>query len=132
MHRVSKTEEGARDPLLRDLSDPITVFEWHGAEVVALPAGATVIAKNEACAVQAFRYGACAYGVQFHIEVTRDTVADWAQHIRPVMNEAELARQVDEAYPQLYLSRATPTTISRRYGQTPGPRLERELSRKLG
>jgi len=102
VHRVSKTEEGARDSLLRDLSDPITVFEWHGAEVVALPAGATVIAKNEACAVQAFRYGACAYGVQFHIEVTRDTVADWAQHIRPVMNEAELARQVDEAYPQLY------------------------------
>ena len=92
----------ARDSLLRDLSDPITVFEWHGAEVVALPAGATVIAKNEACAVQAFRYGACAYGVQFHIELTRDTVADWAQHIRPVMNEAELARQVDEAYPQLY------------------------------
>ena len=102
VHRVSKTEEGARDSLLRDLSDPITVFEWHGAEVVALPAGATVIAKNEACAVQAFRYGACAYGVQFHIEVTRDTVADWAQHIRPVMNEAELARQVDEVYPQLY------------------------------
>ena len=102
VHRVLKTKEGARDSLLRDLSDPITVFEWHGAEVAALPAGATVIAKNEACAIQAFRYGARAYGVQFHIEVTRDTVADWAQHIRPVMNEAELARQVDDAYPQLY------------------------------
>jgi GMP synthase-like glutamine amidotransferase len=102
VHRVSKTEEGARDSLLRDLSDPITVFEWHGAEVVGLPAGATVIAKNEACAIQAFRYGARAYGVQFHIEVTKDTVADWAQHIRPVMNEAELARQVDDVYPQLY------------------------------
>jgi GMP synthase-like glutamine amidotransferase len=102
VHRVSKTGEGARDALLRDLSDPITVFEWHGAEVVALPPGAAVLAKNEACAIQAFRYGAHAYGVQFHIEVTKDTVADWAQHIRPVMNEAELARQVDDAYPQLY------------------------------
>jgi GMP synthase-like glutamine amidotransferase len=101
VHRVSKTGEGARDPLLRDLSDPITVFEWHGAEVVALPPGAAVLAKNEACAIQAFRYGAHAYGVQFHIEVTKDTVADWTQHIRPVMNEAELARQVDAAYPQL-------------------------------
>ena len=102
VHRVSRTEEGTRDLLLRDLSDPITVFEWHGAEVVALPPDATVLAKNEACAIQAFRYGARAYGVQFHIEVTKDTVADWAQHIRPVMNEAELARQVDAAYPQLY------------------------------
>ena len=102
VHRVSRTEEGARDLLLRDLSDPITVFEWHGAEVVTLPTGATVLAKNEACAIQAFRHGARAYGVQFHIEVTTDTVADWAQHIRPVMDEAELARQVDAAYPQLY------------------------------
>jgi GMP synthase-like glutamine amidotransferase len=101
VHRVSKTGEGARDALLRDLSDPITVFEWHGAEMVALPPGAAVLAKNEACAIQAFRYGAHAYGVQFHIEVTKDTVADWTQHIRPVMNEAELARQVDAAYPQL-------------------------------
>jgi GMP synthase-like glutamine amidotransferase len=101
VHRVSKTGEGARDALLRDLSDPITVFEWHGAEMVALPPGAAVLAKNEACAIQAVRYGAHAYGVQFHIEVTKDTVADWTQHIRPVMNEAELARQVDAAYPQL-------------------------------
>ena len=102
VHHISKTEEGARDPLLRDLSDPITAFQWHGAEVVALPPGATVLAENEACAIQAFRYGAHAYGVQFHIEVTKDTVANWARHIRPVMNEAELARQVDAAYPQLY------------------------------
>jgi GMP synthase-like glutamine amidotransferase len=102
VHHISKTEEGACDPLLRDLSDPITTFQWHGAEVVALPPGATVLAENEACAIQAFRYGAHAYGVQFHIEVTKDTVANWARHIRPVMNEAELARQVDAAYPQLY------------------------------
>jgi len=102
VHHISKTEEGARDPLLRDLSDPITAFQWHGAEVVALPPGAIVLAENAACAIQAFRYGAHAYGVQFHIEVTKDTVANWARHIRPVMNEAELARQVDAAYPQLY------------------------------
>lgn len=102
LHRVSRTPEGARDPLLRDLSDPFTAFEWHGAEVVSLPPGATVLAGNEACAIQAFRYGERAYGVQFHIEVTKDTVADWAQHIGPVMNEAELEKQVNAAYPDLY------------------------------
>ena len=102
LHRVSKTEEGGRDPLLRDLGDPFTVFEWHGAEVVALPAAATVLAANEACAIQAFRVGDRAYGVQFHIEVTKETVADWAQHIGPVMNEAKLAQEVDAAYPELY------------------------------
>jgi GMP synthase-like glutamine amidotransferase len=102
LYRVSKTEEGARDALLRDLSDPFTVFEWHGAEVVALPPGATLLASNEACPIQAFRYGDRAYGVQFHIEVTKETVAEWAQHIGPVMNEAKLAKQVDASYPELY------------------------------
>lgn len=102
LHRVSKTEEGTRDPVLRALSDPFTVFQWHGAEVVALPPGATVLAANEACAVQAFRYGDRAYGVQFHIEVTKETVADWAPHIEKVMSGAELAHAVDAAYPELY------------------------------
>jgi GMP synthase-like glutamine amidotransferase len=72
------------------------------ARVVALPEGSTVLACNEACAIQAFRYGDRAYGVQFHIEVTKDTVIDWSKHIRAVMNEAELARRVDAAYPELY------------------------------
>ena len=90
--RVSKTDEGARDPLLRDLSDPFTAFQWHGAEVIGVPHGAVVLARNEACPIQAFRYGSHAYGVQFHIEVKKDTVADWSQNISPVMNEAELAR----------------------------------------
>ena len=102
LHRVSKTEEGTHDPVLRELSDPFTVFQWHGAEVVALPPGATVLAANEACAVQAFRYGDRAYGVQFHIEVTKETVADWAPHIEKVMSEVELAHAVDAAYPELY------------------------------
>ncbi|MCJ7597894.1 MAG: type 1 glutamine amidotransferase [Methyloceanibacter sp.] len=100
--RVSKTDEGARDPLLRDVSDPFSALQWHGAEVVGLPEGSTVLARNEACAIQAFRYGDRAYGVQFHIEVTKGTVADWSHHISPVMNEAELARKVDDAYPELY------------------------------
>ncbi len=34
--------------------------------------------------------------------MTKETVADWAQHIGPVMNEAKLAQEVDAAYPELY------------------------------
>jgi GMP synthase-like glutamine amidotransferase len=100
--RVWKTDEGARDPLLRAIGDPFTALQWHGAAVVALPEGSAVLAYNEACPIQAFRYGDRAYGVQFHIEVTKDTVIDWSKHIRPVINEVELARKVDAAYPDLH------------------------------
>jgi GMP synthase-like glutamine amidotransferase len=100
--RVSKTDEGSRDPLLRDMKSSFTALQWHGAEVTALPKGSVLLAQNEACPVQAFRYGDRAYGVQFHIEVTKDTVTDWSHHITPVMNKDELARKVDAAYPELY------------------------------
>ena len=75
---ANKTAAGQSDPLFAGISDPITVLQWHGAEVQALPIEAVVLASSPACAVQAFRYGACAYGLQFHVEITQATVDDWA------------------------------------------------------
>lgn len=76
--RVELTAAGRADPLFHGVSSPMTVLQWHGAEVTSLPAGATVLASSEHCAVQAFRYGARAYGLQYHVEITGDTVDEWA------------------------------------------------------
>ena len=43
-----------------------------------MPKGTTVLASTEACPIQSFRYGEHAYGLQFHVEVTKDTVSEWA------------------------------------------------------
>lgn len=75
---VRKTQEGKDDPLFRGIADPIDVLQWHGAEVVRLPDDTHVLASSDACAVQAFRYRDNAYGFQFHVEITEQTVADWA------------------------------------------------------
>ena len=75
---ISKTEAGMSDALLRGLPDPLKVLQWHGAEVTGLPDTATVLARSAACAIQAFRYGERAYGLQCHVETTHETVADWA------------------------------------------------------
>jgi hypothetical protein len=37
-----------------------------------------VLASNEHCAIQALRVGRWAWGVQFHLEVGRDTVPEWS------------------------------------------------------
>lgn len=66
------------DRLLAGLGSPLAVFQWHGAEVTALPPGGVALASSAACAIQALRWGPCAYGLQFHAELTADTVADWA------------------------------------------------------
>jgi GMP synthase-like glutamine amidotransferase len=74
---VQMTAAGRTDPLFRSLADPLTVLQWHSAEVKALPAGAEVLAWSEDCRVQAFRYGPHAYGLQCHVEITGDTVREW-------------------------------------------------------
>jgi GMP synthase-like glutamine amidotransferase len=76
---VDKTAEGSRDPLLRGIGDPMKVLQWHGAEVVALPDRTTLLASSAACPIQAFRFEDHAYGLQFHVEITSATVAEWAE-----------------------------------------------------
>jgi len=74
---LSKTALGESDRAMSNLPDPSTFFEWHGAEVVELPAGAEVLAASDACPIQAFRFNQFAYGLQFHAEVTPETIANW-------------------------------------------------------
>ncbi len=75
---VSKTAAGKEDRLLSGVADPLDVLQWHGAEVKSVPEGAVVLAESPICAVQAFRYGAHAYGLQCHVEITGATVDEWA------------------------------------------------------
>lgn len=64
------------DPLFGGISDRHTVFQWHG-DTFEFPPGAAPIARGEHCKQQAFRCGARAYGLQFHIEVTAEMVEHW-------------------------------------------------------
>lgn len=66
----------ADDPLFRGRSPVETVFQWHG-DTFDLPAGAVHLARSRLCPHQAFRYGRCAYGLQFHVEMTLDLMEQW-------------------------------------------------------
>lgn len=55
-----------------------TVMQWHG-ETFDLPAGATLLAHNEACKHQAFSLGSRIFGLQFHPEATPEIVQTWLE-----------------------------------------------------
>ena len=55
---------------------PAHVYHWH-REGLTLPQDAVRLATGETFENQAFRYGAAAYGIQFHPEVTRHTMHRW-------------------------------------------------------
>ena len=74
---VELTEAGREDPLLAGLDPSVTCLQWHGCAVTAMPEGGVSLASSPLCAVQAFRIGRHAYGLQYHVELTPTTVSDW-------------------------------------------------------
>jgi GMP synthase-like glutamine amidotransferase len=69
-------ESARSDLLFAGLEAPELIFHWHG-ETFDLPPGAQLLASSEACRNQAFRCGDNVYGLQFHLEVTPEMIADW-------------------------------------------------------
>lgn len=64
------------DPLFSGLPKDIDVLQWH-EDTFDIPTNATLIAAGKEVRNQAFRVGRCAYGLQFHIEVTQKMITDW-------------------------------------------------------
>jgi GMP synthase-like glutamine amidotransferase len=75
---VELTPGGREDPLFAGLDDRLVSLQWHG-DTFDLPDGAVHLAWSEQVANQAFRAGECAYGVQFHLEVTGEMAREWAR-----------------------------------------------------
>jgi GMP synthase-like glutamine amidotransferase len=79
---VHLTAAAVSDPVFGAAPTPLPCVHWHG-DTFSLPEGAVRLAGNDAYENQAFRVGACAYGLQFHVEVTGSLAAHWGPHLPP-------------------------------------------------
>ncbi len=75
---VQLTREGQQDDLFRGLAQTLSVFQWHD-DTFAVPDGGILLATGRPCSNQAFKMGSCAYGLQFHMEVTAAMVTAWSE-----------------------------------------------------
>jgi GMP synthase-like glutamine amidotransferase len=85
---VSLTEEGKADPLFDGIPEIFSTFQWHH-DSFDIPDGGVLLAASAACPHQAFRAGACAWGVQFHPEVTETLIRGWCSWDRPARDASE-------------------------------------------
>jgi len=63
---------------------PGKVYQWH-REGFDLPAGAELLATGDTYPNQAIRVGPCAYGIQFHPELTYQMMVRWTTRGAPRM-----------------------------------------------
>ncbi len=102
-HAVERTSEG--HPCFEGMPGQFVSFQWHG-DTFALPEGARLLARSEACGVQAFAFGERLLGLQFHLETTpvclEQMLANWSnelvdgpyiQSAERIRGEAERSRQ---------------------------------------
>jgi len=72
------TADATDDPLLGLFADGDMVFQWH-EDTHELPEGATLLATGDRIAVQAFRAGERAWGIQFHQELDALELGRWVE-----------------------------------------------------
>ena len=94
---VGLTDDGKKDPLFQGLDGDFEVFQWHG-DTFTIPEGGRHLVEAADCRNQALRVGRFAYGLQFHIEVTRDIIEDWLKQEGPVTQAGQ--KMLDE-YPKV-------------------------------
>ena len=107
-YEIELLSAAADDPLLGDCRPRETVFQWHG-DTFDLPEGSAWLARSDDAAHQAFRYGAQAWGLQFHVELTPQVLDLWLRE--PGMcaelerlsyiDRDEIRRRAELEFPQL-------------------------------
>ncbi|MCA1961597.1 MAG: type 1 glutamine amidotransferase [Desulfomonile sp.] len=90
---VSLTDAGERDLFFHGIPRELEVLQWH-EDMFCIPNGGVLLAASVDCPHQAFRYG-CAYGLQFHVEVTREMLAEWFAGLPDL---AAILARYDEAH----------------------------------
>lgn len=76
-YKIVLNDYGLNDDLFKDLPEIFPVFQWHG-DTFSIPNGGIRLAFSELCQNQVLKYGRNAYGIQFHVEITKEMIIQWA------------------------------------------------------
>ncbi len=76
-YKIVLNDYGLNDDLFKDLPEIFPVFQWHG-DTFSIPDGGIRLAFSELCQNQIMKYGRNAYGIQFHVEITKEMIIQWA------------------------------------------------------
>lgn len=118
---VDLTEAGRSDPVFGTLPPRVKALQWHSVRVAQAPEGAVILARSEACPIQAMRVGPAAYSMQYHVELEPDTIPNWGcvpayeQALAATRGPGGLAALAREAEPLMDQFIANASTLYRNF-----------------
>ncbi len=77
-YQIQLTDAGKKDPLFDGFRESDPIYHWHG-DMFQIPPNGKLLASARGCPHQAFKVGMCAYGLQFHVEVTDKSIKEWCE-----------------------------------------------------
>lgn len=93
---VSVIKEGKTEvSLLEGIPGQFTAFHWHG-DTFDLPEGARRLFESEACKNQGFIYENRVIGLQFHVEMSDQTIRNVIENCRDELVEGKYIQNEDE------------------------------------
>ncbi|MBN1294642.1 MAG: type 1 glutamine amidotransferase [Candidatus Latescibacteria bacterium] len=78
---VSLTGDGKKSPIFSSLPGQFIAFHWHN-DTFSIPPGSTITAKTGSCVNQAFEYNKSTFGLQFHLESTKESVGGLVENCK--------------------------------------------------
>ncbi len=88
-------DEKSEIPLLKGIPDEFPAFHWHG-DTFSLPEGAKRLFESEACKNQGFLYKNRVIGLQFHLEMSNQTIRNVIENCRDELTEGKYIQKADE------------------------------------
>ncbi|MBA2445938.1 MAG: type 1 glutamine amidotransferase [Nocardioidaceae bacterium] len=113
---VVLTDAGRADSVIQSIRDGAQSIQWNSDIAASLPAGTVALATAPDGTVQAARFGARAWGVQFHPETSPRVFASWGHGATDAVREANTTalRQIEAAESAL---RADWEPVARRFAE---------------
>lgn len=84
---MTLTPDATDVPVAQALPERFMAFSWHG-DTFEIPAGATPLARSEACANQAFVYAQNVLAMQFHLDYSAESIERMLAHCGAELIEA--------------------------------------------
>ncbi len=88
-------EEESEVSILEGMPGEFTAFHWHG-DTFSLPAGAGRLFESKACKNQGFVYKNRVIGLQFHLEMSEQTIRNVIGNCRDELVEGKYIQKEEE------------------------------------